>query len=469
MLKKRKQLKKWQNTATNFVVATPRCALFIPMGMGKTVIVLTVIDFLKTMGEVRRKVLVIAPLRVAKSTWPREVKDWDHLRHLRVSVICGTERERAEAMKVKADIYTINYENLPWLEERLKGKWPFDVVVADESTKLKGFRTKQGTKRSKVLGRYAHEHTKRFIQLTGTPAPNGLKDLWALGWFIDQGVRLGRNYTAFLNRWFRRDFSGFNWDPMPHSQKEIEDKLKDVCYSLSGDLVTKEEPIAKPIVVDLPPEAKKLYKDMEKQMFIELEDALGTKTIEAVNAASRTMKCLQLANGAIYTEEGNRKWEEIHDQKIKALEEIVEEAMGTPVLVAYHFRSDLARLKAAFPSGRQLDTNPKTEDDWNAGKIPVLFAHPASCGHGLNLQVGGNILAFFSLNWNLEEHQQIIERIGPRRQKMAGLNRPVFVYYIMARGTVDGIVRARLQGKAEVQDLLMKAMKGETFDDQYEN
>lgn len=426
--------------------------------MGKTVTVLTVIDILRLVGDVRRPVLILAPLRVAQTTWPDEVKKWSHTAHLRVSPILGTESERCAALMRPAEIYTINYENIPWLIKYYakRGHWPFDMIVADESTKLKGFRLNQGAKRARDLARVAFK-SSRFINLTGTPAPNGLIDLWGQTWFLDGGERLGRTFTAFIQRWFEKSYDGYSFDPRPNAQKEIEERLKDICLSLNpADYFDLEEPIKVPVEVDIPHKARAIYKDMEKTMFAELGDL---DEIEAVNAAARTMKCLQLANGAAYVDEKATIWKEIHDVKIKALEDIIEEAAGMPVLCAYNFRSDLDRLRRAFPKGRLLDKQPQTLRDWNAGKIPLLFAHPASAGHGLNLQDGGNILVFFSVNWNLEEHEQIIERIGPVRQKQAGYDRPVFIYYIMVKNTVERLVMERLESKASIQEILMQAMK----------
>ena len=461
---RREQLHPYQNEIVDYIIEKPRCGLFVPMGMGKTVSVLTALDALKMIGEIQPadKILVVAPLRVAQSTWPDEVFEWQHLSHLKVRPITGNASERRRALYSKADIYTINYENLVWLQKELGDRWPFTVVVADESTKLKGFRTRQGASRAKVLGLVAHTKIKRFIQLTGTPAPNGIKDLWACGWFIDHGERLGRSYKAFTDRWFTRDFTGFNYIPLAHSQKEIEGKLKDVCFSLDvKDHFDIDDPISNRIMVNLPQAAMKKYKQMETQMFVELQEVLtGHNTeVEAVNAAAKTMKCLQLANGAAYVGDDKSEWSETHTVKLDALEEIIEEANGMPVLVAYHFKTDLKRLLKRFPQGRHLDKDPKTIADWNAGKIPVLFAHPASAGHGLSLQHGGNILVFFSVNWSLENHQQIIERIGPVRQKQSGYDRPTFIHYILAKGTIDEQVLERLETKREVQDILMEAMK----------
>jgi len=439
-----------------------RGATWAGMGMGKTSATLTAL-MNRELTDGAFPALVVAPLRVAQSTWPDEAKKWQHTSGLRVAPVVGGIHERRAALLKPAEIYSINYENLPWLTEHLDGKWPFRSVVADESTKLKGFRLRQGGQRARALARVAHK-TPYWQNLTGTPSPNGIKDLWGQSWFLDAGHRLGRTFSAFTDRWFRPTHDGYGVEPLPHAQREIEDRLRDICLSLDAkDWFDLREPVVNTIYVDLPGKARQLYDDMEKRMFLEVEG----RQAEAFNAASRTMKCLQLANGAIYldpdADDDNhpkaKDWKEIHDVKIQALESVVEEAAGAPVLVAYHFKSDLARLSRAFPQGRQLDADPETIRAWNEGRIAVLFAHPASAGHGLNLQDGGNIIAFFGHNWNLEEFQQIIERIGPTRQAQAGHDRPVFIHHIVARNTVDELVMARRDSKREVQDLLMAAVK----------
>ncbi|HCE10885.1 MAG TPA: hypothetical protein DEQ40_20210, partial [Oxalobacteraceae bacterium] len=396
------------------------------------------------------------PLRVASSTWPDEARKWDHLKNIHVMPVVGSEAERRMALKHDASVYTTNYENLPWLIEHFGERWPFRTVVSDESTKLKGFRLRQGTMRAKALGRVAHTKIKRFVELTGTPSPNGLQDLWGQMWFLDAGVRLGRTFDGFKQRWFRPSHDGFGVVPMDHAQAEIQDKLRDLCITIDAkDWFDLQDPIVNNIYVDLPIKARKLYQDMEKQMFMQIEE----HEVEAFNAAARTIKCLQLANGAAYVGDSNKEFKEIHDAKLQALEDILEEAGGMPLLVAYNFKSDLARLQRAFPKGRALDASPLTITDWNAGRIPILFAHPASAGHGLNLQDGGNILVFFGHDWNLENRLQIIERIGPTRQMQAGHNRPMFIHNIIARDTVDEMVMARVETKREVQDILLEAMK----------
>ena len=441
----------YQRPAMQWLYDKPRCALWMPMGGGKTVTTLTSIENLSLVEDVY-PVLVLAPLRVAKTTWPDEIAKWEHLKHLRVSPIVGSAKERKAALDVPADIYTMNYDNLVWLQEAVGDAWPFKTVVADELTRLKSFRLRQGSKRAAALGKVAHSKVSRFIGLTGTPNPNGLPDLWGQTWFIDKGDRLGRTFSAFTDRWFAKGWDGFSLQPLPTAQKEIESRLRDVC--LTVDALPVEEPIYNPILVDMPRKARAFYDDMEKHMFAQL----GEDGIEAPTAAARTMKCLQLANGAAYVDEDGN-WEEVHDAKLDALDSVIEEANGAPVMVAYHFKSDLARLQSRYPKGRVLDAKSDTIRDWNAGRVSLLFAHPASAGHGLNLAEGGNILAFFSLNWNLEEHLQIIERIGPMRQAQAGLKRPVFVHYLMARDTVDDMILERLRSKKTVQQVLLEALK----------
>jgi SNF2 family DNA or RNA helicase len=454
----------YQTLIIAFIIATKRCAIWAGMGLGKTSSTLTALEDLSLTENVY-PVLVLAPLRVARTTWPEEVRKWNHLKHLQVVAIVGSEPERKAALRAKVQIYTTNYEQLPWLVETLGEKWPFRTVVVDEATKLKGFRLRQGTQRAKALARVAHTRVKRIIELTGTPSPNGLQDLWGQMWFIDIGERLGKTYQAFKDRWFTRSYDGFGMDARDEAQAQIQEALSDVCLTIdAADWFDLQEPIVNKIFVQLPPKAKRLYADMEKKMFMELE---GGHEIEALNAAAKTVKCLQIANGAAYIEGAGSEWRAIHDAKLDALEEIIEEAMGMPVLVAYNFKSDLARLKARFPQGVQLGPNPQIIEDWNAGKIPVLFAHPASAGHGLNLQYGSNILAFFAVDWNLENHQQIIERIGPVRQMQAGLNRPVFLHFILAQDTVDELVLDRLQTKREVQDILLAAMKNKGYNTEH--
>ena len=448
----------YQQQIIEHALSKPRVAVWAGMGMGKTSSALQIIKTLSFIGDY--KTLVIAPLRVARSTWVDEVAKWDDFNDMSISPIIGSKKQREAALATDADIYTINYENLPWLIDHLGDQWPFDTVIADESTKLKGFRLRQGSKRAQALAKVAHKKVSRFIQLTGTPSPNGLMDLWGQAWFLDGGQRLGTSFKAFTSRWFIPEQVGADayaiaYRPRKNARNEIEERMRDLCITLDAkDWFDIDEPIVRNIYVDLPHKVRDLYDEMEAEMFVELN---GTE-IEAANPAVKTIKCLQIASGiVIENEEGN--WSQVHDEKLQALDEIIEESGGMPILVAYHFKADLERLRKAFPQGRMLDKDPQTLRDWNDGKIPLLFAHPASAGHGLNLQDGGNILVFFGHWWSLEEYQQIIERIGPTRQKQAGHDRPVFIYHILARHTIDELVMERRTSKRKLQDLLLDAMK----------
>jgi SNF2 family DNA or RNA helicase len=449
--------REYQTPVIKHIVENKRCNVWLPMGMGKTVSTLMAIDILKTAGVLENPVLILAPLRVAQSTWPDEIEKWTQTTHLKVQPIIGNETKRFHAVNQKADVFTMNYENLTWLVShwRKLKKWPYDMIVADESTKLKSFRTRQGGKRAKELSKVAF-YSPRFVNLTGTPAPNGVVDLWGQNWFLDAGACLGRSFSAFEKRWFYTGYDGFSKHPHKHSQAEIENLILHMTICLKAEeYFDVEKPIETTIPIKLPHKAQKAYNEMEALFYTELSE---DEEIEAANAAVKSQKLLQIANGAPYTKEDRTEWNEIHSEKLYALESIVEESNGMPVLVAYHFKSDLARLQKHFPKARLLDKDPQTIRDWNAGKIPILLAHPASAGHGLNLQDGGNILVFYSVNWNLENHQQIIERIGPVRQLQAGHNRPVYIYYILAENTIEQDVLTRLQTKADVQYILMGAM-----------
>ena len=447
------------------------CALWARCGLGKTPMVLMALEQIALTEEVY-PILVLGPLRVARKVWDEEVKKWEELSHLKVSKIIGTKDERLAGLKAKADIYCVNYENLSWLTDQLGKDWPFKTVIADESTKLKGFRgSLQKSKLGKVFVRSGggsrasalakvRPLIKRMVQLTGTPSPNGLKDLWGQIWFLDYGKRLGASYGDFESRWFEviGGSNGFGGMLIPRagSEDEIHALIADICYPIdAADWFDLEKPVVHTIMVDLPKPALIKYQEMQNKFFTEING----NQIEAVSTASKSMKCLQLANGAAYIDDTASTWSVLHDEKLQALESIIEEAGGTPIIVAYNFKSDLARLQAWFPKGRQLKTV-SDEDDFKAGKIDLLFAHPESCGHGIDgFQKVCNIIVFFGLNWNLESHDQIIERIGPVRQMQSGMNRSMFVYYIAARSTIDQLVLERLKTKRSVQDILQEAIK----------
>lgn len=445
----------YQGIIRDFILDTPRCAIWSSMGTGKTASTLSAAEILALLED-GDPVLIIAPLRVATTTWPAEATKWGFAQ---VMPITGTVAQRQQALRWNGRFFAINYENIGWLIDHLGERWPFRTIICDEATKLKGFRLRQGTARARALAKVAHTKVNRFIELTGTPAPNGLLDLWGQVWFLDKGQRLGRTYSSFTERWFKVNFDGFGYSPLSHAQADIQAKLADICLTVDAkDWFDLREPIVNDIYVDLPPRARQHYDQMERDMFTEIE----TVGVEAFGAAARTVKCLQIANGAAYVDD-QQNYKEVHDAKLQALDDIVEEAAGAPVLVAYHFKSDLARLQRAFPSGRVLDANPATITEWNQGRIGLLFAHPASAGHGLNLQDGGNTLVFFGHWWNLEERLQIIERIGPVRQLQAGHDRNVFIHNIIARDTVDELVIERIKTKREVQDILLDAMKQRSY------
>ncbi len=432
----------YQLLIIDFIQRNKRCAIWAGMGLGKTSSTLAALQILNLVEDAF-PVLVIAPLRVVQSTWPEEILKWE----LDLSFSDLTKD------KSISEVNAINYEQLPNLIKRFGTKWPFKTVIADESTKLKGFRLRQGAARAKALAKVAHTLVDRMVLLTGTPAANGLLDLWGQMWFIDKGERLGKTYTAFTDKWFTESYNGWTVTPKAHAQEEIQELLSDICITISAeDWFDLKAPIVNTIQVDLPVKVQKLYSQLERDMYIELEN----ETVDAVNAGSAQVKCRQIANGFIYKEDAS--FEVLHDEKLKALESVIEEANGMPILVAYHFKADAERLVKRFPKGLVIDSDPKTIKRWNAGKIPLLFVNPKSAGHGLNLQDGSNILVFYSYDWNLEEHLQVIERIGPVRQLQAGHNRPVFIYYLTAKDTIDEQVLERLQTKRSIQEVLLDAM-----------
>lgn len=414
------------------------------------------------------RVLVLAPLRVASGTWPKEQTQWQ-FPALRVVDGTGSRQYREDVMlNDDANVVCCNYDILEWLVEFWGDRWPFTVIVADESTKLKSFRSKGGSKRARALGKVAHKKIKRFINLTGTPAPNGLKDLWGQCWFLDAGQRLGSSYQSFTDRWFVSVQEGSHhaaksYKPRGGADTEIHQRIADISLTVdAAEYFGCDKPVVVPVVVPLPPKARKAYDQMEKELFAQLEAG----EVEAANAAARTQKCLQIASGAVYTTgddgEATKEWEAIHNAKLEALDSIYDELNGAPLLVAYQFQHDRARILKKFPEAVALAKGKKGNDQidaWNRGEIPMLLVHPASAGHGLSLQDGGHHLAFFSMTWSYELYAQVIERIGPVRQHQAGHPRPVFVYQIQAADTLDQVVQARVEGKEEVQDLLMQYCK----------
>ncbi len=432
--------------AMKFFMDIGRGNLWLDPGLGKTSIALSALEILHWLGSNKFPALVIAPKRVARSVWSDEAEKWDHLKHLDISCMVGTAQQRYRAFKKPAPIYTINYENLPWLVNGCEDSWPFKIVVSDESTRLKGFRQSHGGKRAGALAKCCNL-TARWINMTGSPAPNGLIDLWGPQWFVDNGRALGTSFTDYKERWFDEDKYAQTITPKSFAEKQIMERLAATTYSYRAEDAFDLEPIVyNPILVDLPRKARAMYNDFERDMVLELEK-LG-ETVTAKTAADLSLKCLQIANGALYYGE-DKQWSMVHDEKIEALRDLVSELSGNPLLVVYHFKHDLERILKL--RGARLLKSKKDEDDWNAGRIPIGVVHPDSAGHGLNLQHGGHNIAFFGHWWNLETYQQVIDRLGPVRQLQAGYNRRVFVHKIMARDTMDIVVDRRRQTKHSVQ------------------
>lgn len=444
-----------QRLMRDFIIENPRCNVWADMGMGKSSATLTALDILWLAGSRFWPALVIAPKRVARDTWGDESAKWDHLKHMRVSKIIGNPQERIIAASKLADVYTINYDNIPWLVEFFGGqkRWPFKIIIADESRKLQGFRISHGGVRAAALSRIA-KITGRWVNLTGTPAPEGLTDLWGPNWFVDFGRSLGTTHTAFASRWFHK--TEFGLEPWKHSHDEVMELIAPYTLSLEAKDYYEGyvEPLLRPVYFDLPAKARKVYNDMELDMFASLSPQIE---VEAVNSGSKYGKCSQLASGAIYTDElGN--WEEVHTAKIKALAEITDELCGEPLIVAYHFKHDLERIKKAFPEARVYESK-QDQDDWNAGKIQMMLAHPQSAGHGLNWQDGGFNIAIFSAIPSLELRMQIIERIGWVRQMQSGHPRQPNVWDLLARDTVNEVDYARAATKASYQSSIREYQK----------
>jgi len=440
--------------------------LAVDPGLGKTVMTLNAIDTHIVCGE-SHPFLILAPLRVARTTWKDELHRWKHLSHLDISTIVGSPQERQRALNRDVPIYTCNYENLVWLTEKLRGRWKFQNIIADEATKLKAHRahwqrTKSGEVlhctggvRTSVLARLAFKKIKRFWELTGSLGSNSLLQIWPLIWYLDAGERLGKSYSAFKDRWFKTGYNGFDIEALPYAEPEIRERIRDLVFTLlAKDYLDLGDEIVNTVYVDLPDTAKKHYKEMEKDFYTRVKN----REIEAFTAATKSGKLRQLANGAIYYDH-SLNWEPVHNAKIEALESLIEEMNGMPLLVVYFFKSDLARLKKAFPRGRAFTTDEKTETAFKQGEIPILFIHPDSAGHGIDkFQYVTNAIVFFSLDWNSELRTQVIGRIGKVRQYQAGFKRPVFIYNLVCRNTIDEDILARIEDKLSVEEALKRGL-----------
>ena len=441
----RYDLHEYQRRVVQFVMDTKRCALWLDMGLGKTTSTLTAISDLQDSFAIS-KALVIAPLRVANTVWKQEAAQWEHLRHLDVAICTGTEQNRMSVLQRDAHIYVINRENVEWLVNHYGKNWPFDCVVIDESSSFKNATSKRFRALKKV-----HLIPDYMILLTGTPSPNGLLDLWSQTYLIDQGNALGRTMTAYKQRYFETDYMGYKHTPRAGSPERISQLLAPMTISMSADdyleLPDRIDLVEK---VELPPAAMKAYKLFEDTLLAHLPDG---EVVEAMNAAVLANKLLQNANGALYTDDlGN--WSQVHSAKLDALVDLVEQNTNENLLIAYNYKSDLERIKKAFPTARTLDKDPQTVIDWNAGRIKMLLAHPASAGHGLNLQHGGSMIIWFSMNWSLELYQQFNARL--HRQ---GQDKPVRIVHMIVNKTIDERVMSVLASKDRSQSALLKALK----------
>jgi SNF2 family DNA or RNA helicase len=440
----RDNLHDYQNKAVDFIRQKERCALLLDMGMGKSVSTLTAISDLQDSMAVQ-KVLVIAPLRVANSVWAQEVEKWDHLSHLRVSVCTGPEKSRRAALHRDSDVYVINRENVVWLVDLYKKKWPFDCVIIDESSSFKN----PSAKRFRALKRIL-PYTNYMVLLTGTPSPNSLMDLWPQMYLVDFGERLGRTVTGYRQRFFEQDFMGYKWTIRDGCADKIHGLISDKVISMSAeDYLNLPERIGLEVKVDLPDSVMKRYRELENTLLAELETG---EEVEAVSAAALANKMLQFSNGAAYHDE-HKNWAEIHSAKLDALADIVEDNPGENMLVAYNYKFDLERLQKRFPQAVILNKEQSTIDRWNNGEIQMLLAHPASAGHGLNLQRGGALCVWFGLNWSLELYQQFNARL--HRQ---GQTKPVRIIHIVSNGTIDERVLLVLKDKDATQAYLLSAL-----------
>ena len=442
------KLRDYQKYAVNFILNHKQACLFLDMGLGKTLSTLIAINDLKLLEDLG-KVLIIAPLSVAKNTWPAEIKKWDQTKNLNYALILGSQDQRSKALATSKDLYIINRENIPWLVNYYKKRWPFKTVIIDELSSFKN----PAAKRFKAL-RLVRGRITRIIGLTGTPAPNSLLDLWSEIYLLDQGERLGRTITSYRDTYFntgqKSGYVVYNWILKPDCETKIYKKIDDIAISMkSHDYLKLPQRVNNTIKVKMTPTELGLYKKLEKEYVINIAKR---GEVTASNAAVLSNKLLQLANGAIYDDD--LKTIKIHDHKLNALEEITEEAQGQPILVFYQYEQDCSRILEKFPNAKKLDLNGDDIKNWNAGKIPLLLVQPQSAGHGLNLQYGGHIIVWFGLTWSLEYYQQANARLD--RQ---GQTNSVIVHHLVTENTIDERVMNVLSGKAEKQNELLTAVK----------
>ena len=436
----------YQNYAKDFILAHKVSALFLDCGLGKTITTLTAINELMYDSFEISKVLIIAPLRVAQSTWKDEIEKWDHLNLLRYSIVVGDEKERLKALKQNSDIYIINRENVDWLVTKSGIDFNFDMLVIDELSSFKSHTSKRFKSLLKI-----RPYFERVVGLTGTPSSNGLMDLWAEFRVLDLGERLGRYITHYRNEYFLPDKRNgaviFSYKPQPNAEERIYRRLADMTISMkSTEYLKMPELILNELEINLDEEDQMKYKKFKKEMVMTIQE----KEIDAINAASLSNKLIQLANGSIYDED--KKFYEVHNKKLDKLEEIIESANGKPVLVAYWFKADKERIEKRFKV-REI----KTADDikqWNMGMINLALIHPASAGHGLNLQSGGFTLVWFSLTWSLELYQQTNARLYRQGQKDT-----VVIHHLITKNTIDEDIMKSLKRKDKTLEALMRAVK----------
>lgn len=439
----------YQRYAAEFIITHPISALLLDMGLGKTSITLTAInDLLFDSFEVH-KVLVVAPLRVARDTWSAEIEKWEHLKNLRYSVVIGTAQERISALSTPADIYIINRENIQWLVEESGLPFDFDMAVIDELSSFKNHQSKRFRAFMK-----SRPKLKRIVGLTGTPAGNGLMDLFAEFKLLDMGERLGRFIGQYRNAYFQPDKRNgmviYSYKSLPNAERQIYDKISDITISMkAADHLKMPELISSEYTVQLSEKEKEKYDQLKKDLILATED----NEVTAANAASLSNKLSQMANGAVYSDDESVM--EIHDRKLDALEDIIESMNGKPLLVAYWFKHDLERIRKRFEI-REIKSS-RDISEWNSGKIPVALIHPASAGHGLNLQNGGSTLVWFGLTWSLELYQQTNARLWRQGQTAD----TVVIQHIIANGTIDEQIMKALKTKDTTQAALITAVKAE--------
>lgn len=474
-MRQKSELRPYQRGAIEFIKRVKRCALFVSPGLGKTGSALTAItEMIENLDC--GMTLVVAPPRVAKKTWPDELKEWAHLKDVTYVVIDGSQKKRAELLRRPACFHMVSIENLPWLLTALGGKapvlekvdketgeviqeadpgWkspkrsPYSAIIIDESSKVKA----SSTNRWKALNKLAFiPGVEYFIELTGTPAPNNMHDLWAQIYLLDRGERLGSSITAFRSRWFESSYDGHGYEVKgDYVVKAIQDRISDIVFTLREEDYANLPPrMYNNIVIPMGDKLKEQYRSLERKYVI--ESITEDKTIKAMAGASVMNKLQQLCNGSVYDEEKGEH--EFHSLKIDALRDLVEETGGQPLLVTYTFKSDLRRLLKAFPQAKRFDDSPETQDAWNRGEIPILLVHPQAVAHGLNLQFGGNTVVWYGLTWSLELYIQLNKRLH-----RSGQAKPVMIHHLIVEGTVDEKILASLDGKNKTQDALLDALK----------